>query len=61
MKNKRVIKAAFWTIIFALSTFACSQPKPDNNMKWISKYDFFDLYKVRLVDNTFNPGCPPIV
>ncbi|MCY0977717.1 hypothetical protein PGH12_15235 [Chryseobacterium wangxinyae] len=25
-------------------------------MKWIAKYDFFDLYKVKVNDNTFNPG-----
>ena len=41
-------------IITSLS--ACSQQPKDNNMKWTAKYDFFDLYKVKVNDNTFNPG-----
>ncbi|MGV0924841.1 hypothetical protein [Empedobacter tilapiae] len=38
------------------SIMACSQQKTDNNMKWISKFDFFDLYKVRVNGGYFNPG-----
>lgn len=41
-------------IITSLS--ACSQQPKDSNMKWTAKYDFFDFYKVKVNDNTFNPG-----
>ena len=48
------IKIGCILLLGICSIIACSQQKTDNNMKWISKFDFFDLYKVR--PNGFNPG-----
>ncbi|MGV0924842.1 hypothetical protein [Empedobacter tilapiae] len=51
-----ILKQGTWLIVCFLSIIACSQQKTDNNMKWISKFDFFDLYKVRVNGGYFNPG-----
>ena len=51
-----ILKQGTWRIVCFLSIMACSQQKTDNNMKWISKFDFFDLYKVRVNGGYFNPG-----
>lgn len=41
-------------IITSLS--ACSQQPKDDNMKWTSKYNFIDLYKMNVSEGAFNPG-----
>ncbi|MEJ5053399.1 hypothetical protein [Sphingobacterium sp. MYb382] len=55
-KGTYIFKLGMWISCFLFSMLSCSPQIPDNNMKWTAKYDFFDLYKVRLGKGKFNPG-----
>lgn len=46
----------FLVICIISLVYGCSIRVSDANMRWVSKYNFMDLYKRRISDNMFNPG-----
>lgn len=54
--NSDNIKKIVCIIFLMMLNHNCSQPKKYANMKWISKYDFYDLYQKNINGGFFPPG-----
>lgn len=46
----------FIVICIISLVYGCSSRVSDANMRWVSKYNFMDLYKRKINGNMFNPG-----
>lgn len=55
MKNLDKIKKIICTIFLISINYGCSQTIEPGQMKWISKYDFLDLYKKNVSNGNFGP------
>ncbi len=55
MMNLDNIKKIVCIILLITINYGCSQNTKSGQMKWISKYDFFDLYKKNVNNGNFGP------
>ncbi|GEM_PF-545556 len=55
MMNLGNIKNLIFIILIININYGCSQSTKLGTMKWISKYDFFDLYKKNISNGNFGP------